>query len=117
MKTEESFHPPKNLDEMHEQTFKTFIELISSQDKIVLAEDLLPEWLYVHITSPDKINIGRAILWRGNDLLHPKCDAQLNLEYSIGGSTYVEVRAHMHQSEDKTEINKLSDPSSWIKGD
>jgi hypothetical protein len=95
--------------------FDQFMEYLSSeksQKQLGIAEDILLDMLYIYMTSSDKVHIGRAILGKEPSLLPNECDAQLNLEYSVEGRTYVQIRYHKHQ--DENGICKLSNPESWI---
>lgn len=83
------------------------------QKQLKVASDLLPGMKYVYLTSPDKTNIGRAILWKGTFISPPWSDAQMNLEYSIGGTTYVQIRYHKHRV---GKICNLNDPETWRFG-
>ena len=96
----------------HAKVFDRFIDYMISDEvkkKLDFATDILPDMLYTYVRSPDKVHIGRAILWLGNGLRPEWSDAQLNLEYDIDGKTYLQIRYHK-----KAKIPyMLSDPKSW----
>ena len=93
-------------EEIFEKISETFMEFLSNQTQLLSPRDLLYGMIYTTISSPDGINTGKASLWKGV-LLPENCDAQLNLEFSIRGKTYVQIRHH-----DKT-CNLLSNKYSW----
>jgi hypothetical protein len=105
------------LEEKWEAIFSNFmnyLSLESVQKKIKVASDLLPEMIYEHVKSPDRTNIGRSLLWKGNYLTPKWSDAQINLEYSDMGKTYVQIRYHQHL-DIKGKIYDLNNPESWVK--
>lgn len=73
-----------------QKALEKFVLLLSTQTKLVKAEDMIPKISYTYTNSTNGINISRCILWEGIrvaglilsglNLDEKKYDAQLNIE-------------------------------------
>lgn len=83
-KTDEQEAWEKVRGEAFAKTLKLFLDFLKNQDQLVHASDLVHGLTYTYITSWNKVDICRCILWDGI-LMKLEDDAQLNVEIQCSG--------------------------------
>jgi hypothetical protein len=67
------------------KTLDNFLEFLKGQNQLVYAKDLVQGLTYTHLTSWNRVDVCRCILWNGV-LLKSDTDAQVNIEIDVFGT-------------------------------
>ena len=94
-KTDEQEKWESIRDKSFDEGLGKFLKFLSSQDQLVIADDLVHGFAYTHVTCTDKVNICRCTIWDGI-LLKLDEDAQLNLSINVFGENIGEQRIYHH---------------------
>ena len=95
-KTDEQVKWENVRDKAFKVTLEQFMDFLKTQDQLKTAADLVHGLTYTNISSWNRLDTSRCILWDGI-LVKPEDDAQLNIEIDVFAQRGVgECRIYAH---------------------
>jgi hypothetical protein len=109
-KTDEQEKWERVREKAFSKTIELFMKFLKTQDQLKYGKDLVRGFTYTHITSWNKTDVCRCILWDGV-LLKPDEDAQLNIEINqFRGVGECRIYAHKKDMKLTEGWRKASEP-------